>query len=186
MPCLSVGGVQPGASWTPTLNKGNEDSTKTDPQSSNRRARQAHQRLFQRHRSKSAIRRSSANGRSWRNTAVPGVRGVFRSWMKSRLSAGGVVCLRTALSGALPGLCQARRVLYRPHININPAGRRTNRLFLANMSMSSPAFTSDSRSGARSRAFRPSPRPWPEPSGLRACGTSPCLGFRPLWHPRPA
>jgi hypothetical protein len=72
--------------------------------------------------------------------------------MKSRLTAGVVVCLRTTLSGALPGLfvilCQARRALYRPHLNIiwqvfAEPNRRTNRLFLANMSMSSPAFTSD-------------------------------------------
>src|SRR5438128_1331506 len=32
MRCLSVGGVQPGASGTPTLNKGTEKRTKTDPQ----------------------------------------------------------------------------------------------------------------------------------------------------------
>ena len=78
-----------------------------------------------------------------RNAAVPEVRGVFWSWMKSRLTAGVIVCLRKTLSGALPGLffilCQARRALYRPHLNINQQvfaepNRRTNRLFLANMS----------------------------------------------------
>ena len=54
----------------------------------------------------------------WRNAAVPGVRGVFWIWLKSRLTAGVVVCPRTTLSGALPGLfvllCRARRALYRP------------------------------------------------------------------------
>jgi hypothetical protein len=66
--------------------------------------------------------------------------------MKSRLTAGVVVCLRTTLSGALPGLFvilrQARKALYRPQVFAEP-NRRTNRLFLANLSMSSLAFTSD-------------------------------------------
>jgi hypothetical protein len=37
--------------------------------------------------------RALPNVRTWRNAAVPGVRGVFRSWMKSRLTAGVVVRL---------------------------------------------------------------------------------------------
>src|ERR1700730_15801292 len=41
---------------------------------------------------------SLLNGRSWRNAVVPEVRGVFWSWMKSRLTAGVIVCLRTVES----------------------------------------------------------------------------------------